>query len=85
MDKFKLILVLLLLLLVAAGALAVLSLVATIVKYLLLAGLVVAAVGVASLALKKLGGTRQALEDSDAELERADLLLEDMRRKQLPR
>ena len=84
MDKFKIVLALLVLLLAAIGAFFVFGLIAWAFQYLLWIGVLAVIVGVAYKVLKR--PARPQLKELDApewELDRADRVLEDMKRKQL--
>ena len=84
MNKFKIVLALLVLLLAAVGAFFVFGLIAWAFQYLLWIGVLAVIVGVAYKVLKR--PARPQLKELDApewELDRADRVLEDMKRKQL--
>ena len=84
MDKFKIVLALLVLLLAAVGAFFVFGLIAWAFQYLLWIGVLAVIVGVAYKVLKR--PARPPMNELDApdwELDRADRVLEDMKRKQL--
>jgi hypothetical protein len=83
MDKMKIILVLVVLLLAAVGSFIVFKLLWGLISFLLVAAVVALVVGVAVKALGKSESPRGELGGVELELERADNLLEEMRRKQL--
>jgi large-conductance mechanosensitive channel len=83
MDKMKLVLVLIVLLLAAIGSFIVFKLLWGLISFLLVAAVVVLVVGVAVKALGKSERPRSELEGAELELQRADNLLEELKRKQL--
>ena len=83
MDKIKLVLLLLVLLLAGIGSLVVFKLLWGLISFLLVVGVVVLVVGVAVKMLGKSESTLGELEGGDRELMRADMALEDLKRKQL--
>ena len=83
MDKFKLLLLFVVLLLAGIGSVVVFKLLWGLISFLLVAGVVVLVVGVAVKMLGKSESTRGELEGGDRELVRADMALEDLKRKQL--
>ena len=83
MNKIKLLLMLLVLALAVVGAFFVFGLIAAAFQWLVWLGLIVLIVGVAVKLLKKSDRPTRQLDEPDIELERADRLLEEMRRRQL--
>ncbi len=83
MDKIKLLLLLLVLLLAVIGAFVLFGLLAAAFQYLLWIGVIALVLGAAYKLLKGSDRPQPELTGIDWELEKADRLLEEMRRKQL--
>lgn len=83
MDKMKVVLLLVVLLLAAVGSFIVFKMIWGIISFLLVAAVVALVVGVAVKALGKSEHPRGELGGAEMELERADNLLEELKRKQL--
>ncbi len=79
----KLVLTLIALLLAIVGAFFLFGIVVSLIKLLLVVGVLVLVVSVAVKMLKKPDEERGELHGADVELERADRLLEELKRKQL--
>jgi membrane protein implicated in regulation of membrane protease activity len=84
MNKFKIIVALAVLLLAAVGAFFVFGLIAWAFQYLFWIGVLAVVVGVAYKVLKRPARPQlREIDGPDWELDRADRVLEDMKRKQL--